>query len=107
MDPNAYLEMADTESRHWWFLARRVLLCSSIRRLALPSDAQIAEIGSGTGGKLEMLSAFGRVSALEMDATASSIANQKTLDRRDIRPGFCPTSIPRSDEKFDLICLFD
>jgi SAM-dependent methyltransferase len=107
MDPNAYLEMADTESRHWWFLARRVLLSSIIHRLALPSDAQILEIGSGTGGNLEMLSAFGRVSALEMDATARSIANQKTLDRFDIRPGFCPTDIPFSDEKFDLICLFD
>ena len=54
-----------------------------------------------------MLSAFGRVSALEMDATARSIANKKTLDRFDIRAGFCPTDIPFSGEKFDLICLFD
>ena len=50
MDPNAYLEMADTESRHWWFLARRALLSSIIGRLALPPDARILEIGSGTGG---------------------------------------------------------
>ena len=107
MDPNAYLEMADTESRHWWFLARRVLLSSIIHRLTLPPNARILEIGSGTGGNLEMLSAFGRVSALEMDATARSIANKKTLDRFDIRAGFCPTDIPFSDEKFDLICLFD
>ena len=83
MDPNAYLEMADTESRHWWFLARRVLLSSIIHRLTLPPNARILEIGSGTGGNLEMLSAFGRVSALEMDATARSIANKKTL--RSIR----------------------
>jgi SAM-dependent methyltransferase len=88
-------------------LARRVLLSSIIRRLALPTDARILEIGSGTGGNLEMLSAFGRVSALEMDATARSIANKKTLDRYDIRAGFCPTDIPFSDEKFDLVCLFD
>jgi SAM-dependent methyltransferase len=107
MDPNAYLEMADTESRHWWFLGRRVLLSSVIHRLALPRNARILEIGSGTGGNLEMLSAFGRVSALEMDATARSIAHKKTLDRFDIRAGFCPTDIPFSDEKFDLICLFD
>lgn len=107
MDPNAYLDMADTEFRHWWFSARRVLLSSIINRLTLPPDARILEIGSGTGGNLEMLSAFGRVSALEMDATARSIANKKTFDQFDIRAGFCPTDIPFCDETFDLICLFD
>lgn len=99
--------MADTEACHWWFSARRVLLSSIISRLTLSSNARILEIGSGTGGNLEMLSAFGRVSALEMDETARSIANKKTLDRFDIRAGFCPTDIPFTNEKFDLICLFD
>lgn len=26
MNPAAYLEMAETESRHWWFLGRRAML---------------------------------------------------------------------------------
>lgn len=107
MNPNAYLDMADTEACHWWFSARRVLLSSIISRLTLPSNARILEIGSGTGGNLEMLSAFGRVSALEMDETARSIANKKTLDHFDIRAGYCPTDIPFANEEFDLICLFD
>ena len=107
MNPDAYLEMSDVESRHWWFSARRILLSAIISRLALPSDARILEIGSGTGGNLEMLSSFGHVSAFEMDATARAIANKKTLNQFDIRAGFCPTDIPFSNEKFDLICLFD
>jgi SAM-dependent methyltransferase len=107
MNPDAYLEMAKTESRHWWFSARRVLLSTIISGMKLPSDARILEIGSGTGGNLEMLSGFGRVSAIEMNATARSIAKEKTGDRFDIHEGFCPTSIPFSDDKFDLICLFD
>lgn len=107
MNPDAYLEMADTEARHWWFSGRRAILAHLIATFDLPTHARILEIGSGTGGNLQMLSSFGQVSALEMDATARSIASEKTGGRFDIRPGFCPTDIPFAGEKFDLICLFD
>jgi len=107
MSPEAYIEMAETESRHWWFRGRRVLLKSLISKFNLPLDARILEIGSGTGGNLEMLAAYGKVSALEMDASARAIAAEKTGGQFDIRAGFCPTDIPFSGEKFDLICIFD
>lgn len=107
MDPDAYLEMADTEANHWWFCGRRIILEHLIATLDLPSDVKILEIGSGTGGNLQMLSSFGQVSAIEMDATARSIALEKTGGSFDIRPGSCPGDIPFAGEKFDLICLFD
>jgi SAM-dependent methyltransferase len=99
--------MAETEESHWWFAGRRAVLASLIAGLDLPADARILEIGSGTGGNLAMLSRFGRVSALEMNATARSIAERKTNGRFDIRAGLCPTEIPFHGEKFHLVCLFD
>ncbi len=107
MHPDAYVEMADTESRHWWFTGRRAVLRSLISSLNLPRDASILEVGCGTGGNLAMLAGFGNVSALEMDDMARSIAMRKTAGRFDIRAGSCPADIPYSGERFDLICLFD
>jgi SAM-dependent methyltransferase len=99
--------MADTEGRHWWFTGRRAILSSLIARLALPPSAQIVEIGCGTGGNLEMLAAFGEVSAMEADDGARAIAAEKTAGRFDIRAGRCPDEIPFAGRRFDLVCLFD
>jgi len=93
MSPEAYLDMAGTEDHHWWFQGRRSILGDVIRRLSLPANAAILEIGSGTGGNLDMLAAHGRVHAVEMDTEACAIARRKTGGRFDIR--------------FDLVCLFD
>lgn len=107
MSPDAYLEMAETESRHWWFTGRRKILDRMLSALPLSPDARILEIGSGTGGNLSMLAKYGQVSAIEMDETARSIAQQKTAGQFNISAGYCPDQIPFEQEKFDLICLFD
>ena len=54
-----------------------------------------------------MLSAFGAVSAMEMDARAIEIAKERAGDICDIQSGYCPDGIPAYATKFDLICMFD
>jgi SAM-dependent methyltransferase/putative flippase GtrA len=107
MKPAAYLEMAETESRHWWFSGRRAILSRMIESLDLPQNSKILEVGCGTGGNLQMLAKFGEVCALEMDANARAIASKKTNNLYDIRAGYCPDEIPFYDQNFDLICIFD
>ncbi len=107
MSPDAYLEMAETENTHWWFVSRRKILSRLLEGLGLPENARILEVGSGTGGNLEMLSRFGTVHAIEMDDTAREIARSRTGGDVAIERGVCPDEIPYHGQQFDLICLFD
>ena len=107
MDPKAYRDMAETEARHWWFTGRRANLAAFLQSLSLPPAARILEIGSGTGGNLDMLAQFGTVTAVEMDADARALAADKTGHRFRILAGTCPDNLPLANETFDLICLLD
>ena len=106
MQPEAYLDMAAVEARHRWFLGRRRVLGSIIRALNLPPNAQILELGSGTGGNFPLLAQFGHVTAVEMNDTAREISEARAGDTQ-IHPGMLPHDLPFNTHKFDLICLFD
>jgi SAM-dependent methyltransferase len=70
--------MADLDSRHWWYRARREVLAKLIaRKIRPPRDARILEIGCATGHNLGMLARFGEVEAVELDAAARAIATQR------------------------------
>lgn len=106
MNPNAYIEMSKDESNHWWFMGRREICKTIIRKITNAENLKILEVGCGTGGNLDFLSGFGNVSAFEMDPVALSLAKQKNPNC-NILQGSCPSNIPYASEKFDLICLFD
>lgn len=105
MQPDVYLEMAAVQERHWWFAARRLIVASVIGKLALPPQADILEIGCGTGGNLGMLAAFGHLRAMEYDEQARGIA--ASLGICPISPGGLPEPVPFDDGAFDLVCMLD
>ncbi|MDP3618952.1 MAG: class I SAM-dependent methyltransferase [Ramlibacter sp.] len=110
MKPQAYVDMARVQHRHWWFNARREILRSRISALGLPAGARLLEIGSGTGGNLEMLCGFGRVVGVEMSQEAISFACRLAVvrdGRAQLVRGRCPEALDDIEGTFDLICLFD
>lgn len=106
MEPSAYLDMAAVEERHWWFTGRRRILAGMMERMHLRPGSAILELGSGTGGNLAMLSHFGTVTAVEMDAGAREISLTR-CPGVDVRAGMLPDGLPLAGQSFDLICLFD
>ncbi len=78
MERAVFDRMAELDSRHWWFLARRRILSELIEReVELPDDARILEIGCGTGHNFEMLGHFGHVDAIEIDDEARALSGKR------------------------------
>lgn len=104
MDKDFYLQYASVEDKHWWFVGRRLIIEQAILNLSLPKNAQILEVGSGTGGNLRMLTRHGKVSAMELNEIACKIANERQVI--PVKLGGLPDKIPFSNE-YDIILILD
>jgi SAM-dependent methyltransferase len=106
MERVVYDRMAEIDTRHWWYRARRRILADLIaRRIRLPKDARILEIGCGTGHNLEMLGHFGTVDALEVDAEARAVASRRL--GRPVGSAPLPELPDVADGSYDLIAILD
>jgi SAM-dependent methyltransferase len=106
MERVVYQQMADLDERHWWYCARRKIIAELIRREAkLPRNAQILEIGCGTGHNLSMLSGFGHVDGLELDDEARALSEKRL--GRTVMASPLPELAGVPDCHYDLIGAFD
>lgn len=106
MERAVFERMAELDQDHWWFIARRRILKRLIERVVQPPPkARILEIGCGTGHNLEMLKAFGRLEASELDRCALAVAN-KRLPRK-VKEAKLPDLSMFERNGYHLIALLD
>jgi SAM-dependent methyltransferase len=106
MERVVYQQMAELDERHWWYRARREILAALIRREArLSANAEILEIGCGTGHNLAMLEKFGHVQGLELDGEARALAEKRL--GRTVMSAPLPELAGVPDRHYDLIGAFD
>ena len=106
MDRAVFDRMAELDQNHWWFTARRRILASVIRRIVRPpADARILELGCGTGHNLDMLGAFGRVEASELDDHARALSTKRL--GRAVEKVALPDLSQFPTDSYDLVALLD
>lgn len=69
---------ADIEQRHWWFVARRRIVCRLIRRVLPPSKGtMVVDVGCGTGANIAALAGDYRCLGIDSSAEAVQHARQR------------------------------
>jgi len=106
MERVVYETMAEVDRRHWWYVARREIIAALIRRnVRPPANAQILELGCGTGHNLAILGEFGHVDALELDDGARAVAEGRL--GRSVMSAPLPELAGVPAHHYDLIGAFD
>jgi SAM-dependent methyltransferase len=106
MERIVYDRMAELDTRHWWYRARREVLAALIsRKVKLPTGARILEIGCGTGHNLSMLGQFGEVDAIELDEAARDVASARL--GRQVLGARLPELEGVPEASYDMVALLD
>jgi SAM-dependent methyltransferase len=106
MERVVYDRMAELDGLHWWYRARREILAALIvRKLRLPADAKILEIGCGTGHNVLMLKRFGEVDAIEIDPAARALASKRLGKAVGSAP--LPELPGVEDGRYDMVAILD
>ena len=113
MQQHTYAIMRRVEESHWWFVGRRRIISSFLKRICreLKDDSNrqssalnILDVGCGTGANLEMLSEFGAAEGVDVSAEALSFCQARGL--RNVKQGEAE-ALPFEDNSFDLVTGLD
>ncbi len=104
MEEREYENMAAVEDRHFWFVAMRATVRDAFMALGLPNDANVLDLGCGTGGTMKALTGLARFAGLDMSPTAARFAARRTGE-----PVLCgaATDLPVRDASVDAVLALD
>ena len=108
MEAELYDQLWEIEQRHWWFQARRQIVCSLIERYANSAAGgrlRVCDLGCGTGGNLAALAHQHEVVGVEHSPQALQYARRRLGDR--VRQGSLPAGVDLPAESFDVVLLTD
>jgi SAM-dependent methyltransferase len=106
VDESLLISFADLEERHWWFVVRRQIVLSAIESSDIKDDADVVEVGCGTGGfarELGRRHPDWRILGVEPSEQAAGIARARGCEV--VLGSF--ESLPAEDRSLDLVVALD
>jgi SAM-dependent methyltransferase len=124
MEEHTYEIMNRVEDSHWWFVGRRAILESFLKKIiqgfrvqgsefrvhaqedelrAANYEVRILDVGCGTGANLEMLRGFGAAEGVDVSDEALEFCRAKGLK---VHEGLAE-ELPFEDESFDVVTALD
>ena len=105
MYEHEYGAMYRLEDVYWWFIARRQLAVEVLtRELASRPEAEILDVGCGTGSNLEAFSGLGHATGVDMSPEALSFCRARGARRVTFSE---IERLPFADASFDVVTAMD
>ena len=107
MQSHHYPILYQVEETHWWYLGRRRIIQSLIKRICSIINNQnprILDVGCGTGANLKMLAAYGQIEGVDISPQAVAFCSERGLDV--VKLG-AVEELPYEDERFDIVTALD
>ena len=95
----------DIERTHWWFVARRQILCALVRAIA-PRGGTVVDVGCGTGANIAALSDAYRCIGVDASPAAIALASAR-YPTLDLRLATTPDETLRAVAEADVVMLCD
>jgi len=106
MEKELYLESAEIEAKHWWFVGRRAILLDTLMRFSGASHNKLLDIGCGTGLNAMLFSVNGfLVTGLETSAVAIGLARAIAPSINILATSFPSSLVPR--DSYAVITALD
>jgi SAM-dependent methyltransferase len=103
MERNVYIRQYNQNQKHWWFEARKLILCKILKKYSCNKQI-ILDYGCGVGINLDMLSKFGKVFYYDKSKLAINYINKKYSKKNKF---ININKLHKFKKKFDLIVATD
>lgn len=104
MEPEEYEKMYQLEDTHWWFVSKRRLINSFLKKLGPSDKAHILDVGCGTGANLKLFCRNNKAVGIDISSLAMGFASLRGcpyLVRGSIN------NLPFKNNVFDAVTLLD
>jgi SAM-dependent methyltransferase len=104
MESSEYAKLAAFENKYWWHVGRRSIVARQIAKLNRQQhQLNILNVGSGTGGTVELLAKHGKVLNIDRSEEAVRLMQQSGYEAFQM-DGANP---PLENDQFDLVAALD